>query len=76
MFSEVGDYREGASQVKVSAFFSDSMIVFPIAIQFRVFRSWTKEGVYDPVYTLMLSCLWFHLKFDFGKRQNSKNRIL
>jgi hypothetical protein len=49
----------------VSLFASQTMFVFPAAIQFRVFRSWDVEGVYDPTYILIFSVLWFHLKFDW-----------
>jgi hypothetical protein len=49
----------------VSFFASQTMFVFPAAIQFRVFRSWDVEGVYDPTYILIFSVLWFHLKFDW-----------
>jgi hypothetical protein len=55
----------------VSLFASQTMFVFPAAIQFRVFRSWTAgcpvgvKGDYDPTYILIFSVLWFHLKFDW-----------
>jgi len=54
--------------VKFYVFFSDTLIIFPIAFQFRVFRSWTKDEVYDPMYTLMLSCLCFHMRLDFKRK--------